>query len=291
MGSQNSNELKSRDNSLLNCDSDLLDYNGIKSSEEEEDEDFINENEELTSNTITEKNTLNINNYKIDSNKIPITFEWDLGGKSVYLSGNFCNWKQFFLMKKNQDGKYVLTLYLNKGLIQYKFKVDDEWRYNQKFPIINDNGNINNYIDTTNWEISIEKSEETTNSNTETSFRQLDNKSININTEFKFAKNNYTNYFPKINEMNEYAQRIPEQYKSNIKSDIKALNSENDIILGENSSYKSIKPVAKEKINHLNYKIESNRKIINNRNEAPIVCSIVSRHRLKFTTFIYYKNK
>ena len=291
MGSQNSNELKSRDNSLLNFDSDLLDYNGIKSSEEEEDEDFINENEELTSNTITEKNTLNINNYKIDSNKIPITFEWDLGGKSVYLSGNFCNWKQFFLMQKNQDGKYFLTLYLNKGLIQYKFKVDDEWRYNQKFPIINDNGNINNYIDTTNWEISIEKSEETTNSNTETSFRQLDNKSININTEFKFAKNNYTNYFPKINEMNEYAQRIPEQYKSNIKSDIKALNSENDIILGENSSYKSIKPVAKEKINHLNYKIESNRKIINTRNEAPIVCSIVSRHRLKFTTFIYYKNK
>ena len=291
MGSQNSNELKSRDNSLLNFDSDLLDYNGIKSSEEEEDEDFINENEELTSNTITEKNTLNINNYKIDSNKIPITFEWDLGGKSVYLSGNFCNWKQFFLMKKNQDGKYILTLYLNKGLIQYKFKVDEEWRYNPKFPIINDNGNINNYIDTTNWEISIEKSEETTNSNTETSFRQLDNKSININTEFKFAKNNYTNYFPKINEMNEYAQRIPEQYKSNIKSDIKALNSENDIILGENSSYKSIRPVAKEKINHINYKIESNKKIINNRNEDPIVCSIVSRHRLKFTTFIYYKNK
>ena len=290
MGSQNSNELKSRDNSLLNCDSDLLDYNGIKSSEEE-DEEIINEKEELTSNTITEKNTLNINNYKIDSNKIPITFEWDLGGKSVYLSGNFCNWKQFFLMKKNQDGKYILTLYLNKGLIQYKFKVDEEWRYNPKFPIINDNGNINNYIDTTNWEISIEKSEETTNSNTETSFRQLDNKSININTEFKFAKNNYTNYFPKINEMNEYAQRIPEQYKSNIKSDIKALNSEIDIILGENSSYKSIRPVAKEKINHINYKIESNRKNQNNRNETPIVCSIVCRHRLKFTTFVYYKNK
>ena len=292
MGSKNSKEF--RDNSLLSFDCDLLDYNGLKSSDEEgfEDEDnFFVEKGELDSNTTTEINMLNENYNKIASNKIPITFEWELGGNTVYLTGNFCHWNQFFLMDKNPNGKNVLTLYLNKGLIQYKFKVDDEWRYNEKFPVIDDNGNKNNYIDTTNWEISVEKSEETTNSNTDSSFRQFDNKSNSLNPEFQNAKNHYSNYFPKINEMNESTIKIPEQYKNNINSDIKTENSEEENIFGENSSYKSIKPVSQEKINHMNYKIKNNNKVINNKNEVSIVCSIVCRHRLKFTTFVYYKNK
>lgn len=292
MGSKNSKEF--RDNSLLSFDCDLLDYNGLKSSDEEgfEDEDnFFVEKGELDSNTTTEINMLNENYNKIASNKIPITFEWELGGNTVYLTGNFCHWNQFFLMDKNPNGKNVLTLYLNKGLIQYKFKVDDEWRYNEKFPVIDDNGNKNNYIDTTNWEISVEKSEETTNSNTDSSFRQFDNKSNSLNPEFQNAKNHYSNYFPKINEMNESTIKIPEQYKNNINSDIKTENSEEENIFGENSSYKNIKPVSQEKINHMNYKIKNNNKVINNKNEVSIVCSIVCRHRLKFTTFVYYKNK
>lgn len=131
---------------------------------------------------MTKNNISNDKINKIEPNKIPVTFEWESDGNSVYLSGSFCNWNQFFLMEKQSKGKHVLTLYLNKGFIQYKYKIDNIWECNDKFPIIDDNGIKNNYIDTTNWEISVENTEETT-TNTETSFKQSDNKSINLSLE------------------------------------------------------------------------------------------------------------
>lgn len=39
---------------------------------------------------------------------------------------------------------------MSKGIFQYKFKVDEEWKYNDNFPTCNENGIINNYIDTNN---------------------------------------------------------------------------------------------------------------------------------------------
>ena len=295
MGSQNSKEIKFRDNSLLSLDENLVDYNGIKTSEEclEEEQKINDENYEEYSSIFNEKDTLEMN--KIDSNKIPVTFECESGGNSVYLSGNFCNWSQYFLMEKNKNGKFTLTLHLNKGIIQYKFKVDNEWKCNEKYPIIDDNGNKNNFIDTTNWEISAEKSEETTNANTELSLRQNDNKSFSQNFEFNNSQNIYCNYIPKKNEMNDLAVKIPEQYKytKNIEKNTRQENIGNKIyfsseeknLLGDNYSYKSIMSVMPDQINHLNYKNKDNKE------ENPIVCSIVSRHRLKFTTFVYYKNE
>lgn len=295
MGSQNSKEIKFRDNSLLSLDENLVDYNGIKTSEEclEEEQKINDENNEDYSSIFNEKDTLEMN--KIDSNKIPVTFEWESGGNSVYLSGNFCNWSQYFLMEKNKNGKFTLTLLLNKGIIQYKFKVDNEWKCNEKYPIIDDNGNKNNFIDTTNWEISAEKSEETTNANTELSLRPNDNKSFSQNFEFNNSQNIYCNYIPKKNEMNDLAVKIPEQYKytKNIEKNTRQENIGNKIffsseeknLLGDNYSYKSIMSVMPDQINHLNYKNKDNKE------ENPIVCSIVFRHRLKFTTFVYYKNE
>lgn len=297
MGSKNSKEIKFRDNSLLSLDENLADYNGIKTSEESlEEKKKINEqNNEENSSIFIENDYLEMN--KIDSNKIPVTFEWESGGNSVYLSGNFCNWNQFFLMEKNKNGKFTLTLHLNKGMIQYKFKVDNEWKYNEKYPTIDDNGYKNNFIDTTNWEISAEKSEETTNANTEISFRQNDNKSFSLNYDFHNSQNNYCNYFPKKNEMNDSTMKIPEEYNyeknidKNTRQDELGIGSkyyfaskENNIF-GDNYSYKSINPVMPEQINHINYKKKYNNE------ESPIVCSIVSRHRLKFTTFVYYKKE
>ena len=95
MGSKNSTVLNERNNSLLSVEEELLDYNGIKTSEEKVKEDEINnEDSDLYSSNIK------INN--IETNKIPVTFEWESGGNSVYLSGNFCNWQQLFLMENNQ---------------------------------------------------------------------------------------------------------------------------------------------------------------------------------------------
>lgn len=292
MGSQSSKELNFRDNSLLSFNSDELEYNGIKSSEEslEENENIFSEKEDMISNDLA-KNTLLNDNIKVnDQNKVPVTFEWESEGNSVYLSGSFCNWDQFFLMKKQPDGKRILTLYLNRGFIQYKFKVDNIWRCNEKFPIINDNGNKNNYIDTTNWEISVGKSDETT-TNTEVSFKQIDNKSINVSLELQNAQKNYTNYIPKLNELNVIAPKTPEQYIKNIDLNNNTSEEEKSDFYTESYDYKSIKSVFHEQINHMNYKIKNNKIVNNSRDKNSVVCSIVSRYRLKFTTFVYYNKE
>ena len=301
MGSQNSKELIFRDNSLLSLEENSIDYNGINTFEDglEEIQNNFDENFDENSNTTFEKNSVDIN-LKAESNKIPITFEYEYEGNTVYLSGNFCNWNQYFLMQNNQNGKHTLTLYLNKGLIQYKFKVNNEWKYNEKYPTINDNGNKNNFIDTTNWEIFAERSDETTNSNTESSFRQSANKSFISNIEFQNSQKKYCNYIPKKMEMNDSAIKIPEQYINKIIFDknIRQIELENNNhfskngnnITGNNDSYKSINPVMPEQINHINYKMKGNENSKAEEKE-PIICSIVSRHRLKFTTFVYYKNE
>lgn len=137
MGSQNSKELIFRDNSLLSLEENSIDYNGINIFEDglEEIQNNFDENFDENSNTTFEKKSVDIN-LKAESNKIPITFEYEYEGNTVYLSGNFCNWNQYFLMQNNQNGKHTLILYLNKGLIQYKFKVNNEWKYNENIQLL-----------------------------------------------------------------------------------------------------------------------------------------------------------
>ena len=299
MGNKDTKELKNEDNSLLSFEENSIDYDGIKTPDENSEEYNKYIYYEEKNNSIIEKDILDIKlNSQSKLNKVPVTFEWESGGNSVYLTGNFCNWNQFFLMKKNPNGKYTLTLNLKKGFIQYKFKIDYEWKYNEKLHTIIDNGNKNNYIDTTNWEISAEESAETTNTNTESSFKQNENsKSFNANIEFKNSQNNYSNYFPKKNEMNDLKIKIPEQYKNKINLDKKIgqdkignknfFSNEEKNILSDNYAYKSIMPVMPEQINHINCKEGNIKNIVKNTK----IYSIVTRHRLKFTTFVYYKNK
>ena len=310
MGNNNSQDFIYRDNSLLSFEEDLLDYNGMNTSEHsfDEDENDVNmlyeENElnELEVDNFIEKEKKILNTYNKSNNsevaRIPVSFEWESGGNNVYLTGNFCNWNQFFLMEKNANGKHTLILNLKQGFIQYKFKVDNEWKFNEKYPTIIDNGNKNNFIDTSNWEIIAEKSEETTNSNTELSLLQNEPKVVNI--EFQNAQNNYCNYIPKKNEMNELTHKAPEEYKltKNLDKKIRQNRIGNDNYyypeeenrLGDNYSYKKIKSVKSEQINHMNYKINSkkNEKL---KEKKPIITSLVCRHRLKFTTFVYYKEE
>ena len=288
MGSETSNGI--RDNSLFSNNIDSLDIDGIKTTEESSIDEETKAKDINYEPDISRK--IDNKSIQISSNKVPVTFEWDRGGNSVYVSGNFCNWKQFFLMEKNSSGSHFLTLNLAKGLIQYKFKVDDQWKCNEKFPIINDNGNKNNYIDTTDWVISAEKSEEEYNNiktnsdtNTDLSSKHKFNKSFNL-------QKNYSNYIPQANELNNFAPRIPEQYKPKICYSKETrqdkignklfLITERDNLFGENYSYKKIKYFKNEEINHITFKLK-------NINKKPIVSSIVSRYRLKFTSFVYYK--
>ena len=83
--------------------------------------------------------------------KVETKFEWREGGREVYVSGSFCDWKKFYIMTKDNDGIFHLTLSLPRGFHQYKFKVDDNWTYSKTHPKYEDNGNVNNFIDTTDY--------------------------------------------------------------------------------------------------------------------------------------------
>lgn len=289
MGNETSRDF--RDNSLLsyNCSSD---YDGIQTAEESSlnDECIPIDKSEIFFEQENEAKNVNTN-ISQDKDKIPVTFEWDKVGNSVYVTGDFCGWKQLFLMEKKSNELFILTLNLSKGFIKYKFIVDNQWKYNEKFPMINDeNGNINNYIDTSNWEISAEGSETKTNANTNSS-NDLSSK-YKLNKSINSISNYYSTYVPKIEEMNDFAPKVPGPYKSiislkkckeqNSNENNKDLPKEKFDFFGDKYSYKKIKSIKHEEINHVKYKFK-------NVNKKPVRCSIVSRYRLKFTSFFYYK--
>ena len=199
---------------------------------------------------------------KNEKNKSRVTFEWTSGGNSVYLSGSFCNWNQLFLMRKNPEGKFILKLDINnKGLIQYKFKVDNEWKINQNFPSILDHGNLNNYFDMNKLENTKEKSEGNTDENTEASSKYSSNN-----------KKGYGNRFPKENDLS-LANKAPENFW-------KVNSNDNN----------NLRQIENEKINHLNVGLKKNKCNENVYLYSNIVSvSIYSRYRAKCTNFIYIK--
>jgi hypothetical protein len=77
---------------------------------------------------------------------------------NVFVSGSFNNWKK---IKMNKDGnKFFHKAILKFGEYEYKFFVNNEWKYINSLPItITEEGYINNYlrlsnncdIDTTNY--------------------------------------------------------------------------------------------------------------------------------------------
>ena len=199
---------------------------------------------------------------KNERNKSRVTFEWTSGGNSVYLSGSFCNWNQLFLMRKNPEGKFILKLDINnKGIIQYKFKVDNEWKINQNFPSILDHGNLNNYFDMNKLENTKEKSEGNTDENTEASSKYSSNN-----------KKGYGNRIPKETDLS-LANIAPENFW-------KVNSNDNN----------NLRQVENEKINRLNVGLKKNKNNENVNLYSNIVSvSIYSRYRAKCTNFIYIK--
>lgn len=284
-------EISSQKKDSLN-ENDLNDVNefyGIKSSSIIKDDSL---NDEELNPSLSKKELFS----EISENNalIPTTFEWDNGGNSVYLTGSFCQWKQFFLMKKDSSKNFVLNLNLPRGIHQYKFKVDGEWKYNPKFPICNDGGNINNYLDTTNLEITIKTNDEgitaistniTENNNDPSKASKKYSKNLlKVNSELS-QNQNQNEFFDKITT-------VPIHFKNTMNLDL--ITNQNNIgikkymsikeknVLSDNLSFKKINTAPIEQINHLNSK---------NLENQSIICAVSSRFRYKFTTFVYYKPK
>ena len=64
-----------------------------------------------------------------DMDKKKIQFKYfDPKAKEVYLAGDFNNWNpQKKLMKKQENGEWVIRVLLDPGKVEYKYVVDGKW--------------------------------------------------------------------------------------------------------------------------------------------------------------------
>ena len=209
-------------------------------------------------------------------------FQWDGNEKNVYLTGSFCNWLQFFEMRKfipnetnsiENNNKLYLILFLPKGTYQYKFKINSKWKCNSNFPTCSDkDGNINNVMT-----IPPNKIEEGTTDCTTSHI-----------TAPKFEETNF-----KIDSLNEFSYKYNFNYDLLSNQNKLAVNNflhskENDILNG-NYSFKKIFQTPHEFINHLTIKKISTEKInLHNKGES-LKLGCTFRYYNKMTTFVYYK--
>lgn len=83
-------------------------YAGIK-SELSSDIMMKDTKESYKSNTNSEEKLEKKKDDYVDR-KIKSVFYWRNGGKTVYITGNFSNWNQWFLMNKEENGIFSLIL-------------------------------------------------------------------------------------------------------------------------------------------------------------------------------------
>ncbi|XP_065349101.1 5'-AMP-activated protein kinase subunit beta-1 isoform X2 [Cloeon dipterum] len=66
-------------------------------------------------------------NHNKGKKTLPTVFKWEGGGKQVYVSGTFSNWKTLPMVKS--QGDFVTIVDLPEGEHEYKFLVDGEWKH------------------------------------------------------------------------------------------------------------------------------------------------------------------
>eukprot|EP00124_Ichthyophonus_hoferi_P000901 Ihof_evm10s39 gene=Ihof_evmTU10s39 len=80
--------------------------------------------------------------------KVPTVFQWAHGGTNVYITGTFNDWKERIPLNRSQE-EFATILDLEPGTThQYKFIVDNEWRFNPDMPTVPDRaGATNNFLE------------------------------------------------------------------------------------------------------------------------------------------------
>jgi hypothetical protein len=224
---------------------DNISYNGISSEfsspKTKENLDKINANRRTfifqeQSSTDEERSQFELKEKKEitkpNSNVVPTSFEWREAGENVYLTGSFVNWDQKFLLRRNLvEHKFEICLELPKGRYEYKFVVDEIWKFSKFHPTIRDNrGNINNIIDNSNFATI---SQTSTSSNVTNNIVNEEKKSENSDKIYKnynckenekenYEKrmnneDNFQNYFNRINlNKSKKPSKVKEEYLSNI---------------------------------------------------------------------------
>ena len=292
-------------------------FSSLSESSSESYIEKLNESDIKEINNIqTNQDDKNININKKNSEKnvkeISTEFYWDEGGNAIYITGSFCDWKEFFLMEEKSKGVFTKTIMLLPGFYQYKFKVDNNWAYSKKQPKFEDNnGNVNNFIDTTQINLETNKNEVEVEIK-ETTLKEK-NKKDNINIKRKSSNSSlgllnnieYSTYIPLKGEFNIKPLSLPGLYKTHY-----ILNEKKNKIIKErkfsqieyvDQTNNSIRSLSNSKYLENNelyvgfqnlYHIHSNhlhsKEIVDKKNA---ITSIITRYRAKFSTFIYYKGK
>ena len=255
---------------------------------------------------------INKKNSEKNIKEISTEFFWDEGGNTIYITGSFCDWKEFFLMEEKSKGVFKKTIMLLPGFYQYKFKVDNNWAYSKKQPKFEDNnGNVNNFIDTTQINLETNKNEVEVEIKEKTLKEK--NKKDNINIKRKSSNSSlgllnnieYSTYIPLKGEFNIKPLSLPGLYKTHY-----ILNEKKNKVIKErkfsqieyvDQTNNSIRSLSNSKYLENNelyvgfqnlYHIHSNhlhsKKIVDSKNT---ITSIITRYRAKYSTFIYYKGR
>jgi len=79
-----------------------------------------------------------------ESEPVPTVLQWSAGGTAVFVTGSFNAWEERIPLRRS-GADHVVCLNLPPGTYQYKFIVDNEWRFATDQPTVRDEmGNINN---------------------------------------------------------------------------------------------------------------------------------------------------
>lgn len=290
--------------SLGNIFNDTSSYNGIIFDKSKINH-FKTKSEHFNSGQATQEKSVSE-----EQNKNLIKFEWNEGGKEVFITGSFCEWNKRFKMHKNKYDIFEIELFLPKGKFEFKFIVDDIWLCSSNYPQIKDNRGIsNNYIDNTSTNINkksnLNKIKFNLNQNVNNENKIINspneksnNQSINIDE----LKRNYNNKYPSKEQLNQEAPKIPDVFE--IMMDLNENTNQKYIgnklfldfsIINFDDSFKNVLQPVHSYLNHLFTYNNLNNIICNNNNKENdkkkinyigINCNVKVKN--KYISIVYY---
>ncbi len=79
---------------------------------------------------------------------VPVMFKWTHGGQRVFLTGTFNHWAKEGIPMVRSGQEFYQIIQVPKGVHEYKFLVDGEWKFSLDQPVLQDtSGNVNNVVD------------------------------------------------------------------------------------------------------------------------------------------------
>ena len=152
-----------------------------------------------------EKSSGKLNN-NINNDKVEYTFIWEEKCNLAKVIGSFNNWKDQLLMTYDpKDNLYKYKIELKRDKYEYKFIIDNAWKFSSHQQTKNDGkGNINNFIDLTNYKIN------TNNAQTTKKVKKIKKKKKKIKKIEKVES--YGVLFPTKDELNTEAPITQELY-------------------------------------------------------------------------------